>query len=386
MTTVIWIDWYSYHISRFRALVSHETLSGQVTGIELVGGCGVHKGMQFRDQNRDGLPIVSLFPARDWNQVRQTELARALWTKLNELRPSVVLVPGIYTLPGLAAAVWAKIHGRCSVLMSETTRRDYPRTWWKEIPKRFLLALLFDYGFAGGKPHARYLRQLGFANDRIAERYDVVDNDFFQRAAASARRNLNRRDALQLPAKYFVFVGRLSPEKNVLGLLKAFSGYCKRGGTWSLVVVGDGPERASLEAAVLALGLQARVRFAGFKATEQVVPYYAFASCFVLPSAREPWGLVVNEAMACGLPVLVSSHCGCAEDLVHHGINGYSFDPVSDDFEDCLLSIGALDDSALHAMGDASARIVSDFSPEHWAKEVVGIRGAFLQAPSHQKS
>jgi 1,2-diacylglycerol 3-alpha-glucosyltransferase len=386
MTTVIWIDWYSYHISRFRALVSHEALSGQVTGIELVGGCGVHKGMQFRDQKRAGLPIVSLFPTRDWNQVRQSDLARALWQKLNELRPSVVLVPGIYTLPGLAAAVWAKSHGRCSVLMSETTRQDYRRTWWKEIPKRFLLGLLFDYGFAGGKPHARYLRQLGFANDRIAERYDVVDNDFFQRAAASARRNLNLPAALQLPAKYFLFVGRLSSEKNVLGLLKAFSGYCKRGGTWSLVVVGDGPERATLEVEVLALGLQARVHFAGFKATEQVVPYYAFASCFVLPSAREPWGLVVNEAMACGLPVLVSSHCGCAEDLVHHGINGYLFDPVSEGFEARLLSIGALDDSALHAMGEASARIVSDFSPQHWAKEVAEIRSAFLQAPSHQKS
>jgi glycosyltransferase involved in cell wall biosynthesis len=374
LTTVIWIDWYSYHISRFRALVANETLKGQVTGIELVGGCGVHTGMQFRDQNRGGLPITSLFPTKDWNQVGRTEVARALWKKLNELRPSLVLVPGIYTLPGLAAALWAKLHGRRTVLMSETTQQDYRRHWWREMPKRLLMGMLFDYGIAGGKPHARYLRELGFPLDRIARFYDVVDNQFFSDAASSARAVSNPRNALKLPDNYFLYVGRLSPEKNVAGLVKAFARYQEQGGSWSLVLVGDGPDRAQLEELATAFGVRDTVQFRGFQATRDIVPYYAFAGCFVLPSLREPWGLVVNEAMASRLPVIVSSRCGCAEDLVHPGANGYLFDPASDeDLTGRLSAIGALDAPSLHAMGERSLEIISGYSPEHWAAEVAQI-------------
>lgn len=374
MTAVIWIDWYSYHISRFRALLAQESLNGRVVGIELVGGCGVHTGMRFRDDDRADLPIFSLYPARDWNQVRKIDLARALWSKLNELKPSLVLVPGVYTLPGLAAALWAKLHGTRSVLMSETARHDYRRLWWKEIPKRILMARLFDYGIAGGKPHARYLNELGFSVDRIARFYDVVDNRYFHDGASNARRIPHLREALGLPNKYFLYVGRLSVEKNLALLVKAFAQYREQGGTWSLVFVGDGPERARLEEQAGALGVRDRVHFAGLKPTKDAVPYYALASCFVLPSLREPWGLVVNEAMASGLPVIVSSRCGCAEDLVNPGGNGFLFDPASDDdLKSRLQAISALSESALHKMSEQSLQRISEYSPEHWAAEVARI-------------
>jgi 1,2-diacylglycerol 3-alpha-glucosyltransferase len=379
LTTVIWIDWYSYHISRFRALWEHESLEGQVSGIELVGGCGVHTGMRFRDQDRDGLPITSLFPSADWNQTKKTVLARAVWNKLNELQPSAVLVPGIYALPGFTAAVWAKVHGKRSVLMSETTYNDYKRVWWKEFPKRLLMGALFDYGIAGGKPHMRYLRQLGFAADRIARFYDVVDNRFFQETADSARRIPRAREILHLPEEYFLYVGRLSPEKNLNGLVEAFARYCERGGKWSLVLVGDGPERARLEQLCAALGVSEQVRFAGFKPTRDTIPYYAFAGCFVLPSTREPWGLVVNEAMASGLPVIVSSRCGCAEDLVEPGGNGYLFDPErGEELTGRLAAMSSLDAPALRDMGRRSLNIISGYSPQHWAAEVARI----VQQPS----
>ena len=112
MTAVIWIDWYSYHISRFRALTEHESLRKNVTGIELVGGCGVHAGLHFRDGERAGLPILSLFPEADWQKTKQTTMAWALWRKLGQLNPSSVLVPGWYTMPAVAAALWARLHGR----------------------------------------------------------------------------------------------------------------------------------------------------------------------------------------------------------------------------------------------------------------------------------
>jgi 1,2-diacylglycerol 3-alpha-glucosyltransferase len=374
MTAVIWIDWYAYHVSRLRALAEHESFQGSVTGIELVGGCGVHEGLKFRDEDRAGLPISSLFPTADWQKMGQLRLACALWRKLDELRPSTVLVPGLYTVPGFAAALWAKLHGKRSVLMSETTYGDWARVWWKEFAKSVLTKAMFDYGIAGGKPHVRYLRHLGLSAERIGQCYDVVDNHFYEEAAGHARRRPELREALGLPQDYFVYVGRLAPEKNVSTLLYAYAAYVKRGGTWELVLIGDGPERARLETQCATLGIANSVRFCGLKKTREIPPYYAFAKCFVLPSLREPWGLVANEAMASSLPVIISERCGCAEDLVEPGVNGYLFDPENQgELTDRLLAMSTQGASAAAAMGRRSGEIIQGYSPERWADEVARI-------------
>jgi glycosyltransferase involved in cell wall biosynthesis len=382
LTTVIWIDWYSYHVSRFRALFEHESLKRQVTGIELVGGCGVHQGLQFRDSDRDGLPISSLFPQADWAKTGQMTLARAVWAKLNQLRPSSVLVPGWYTAPAVAAAVWAKVHGKRSILMSETTEQDHRRVWWKELTKRVLIRLLFDFSVAGGKPHVRYLAQLGVPRNRIARFYDVVDNLFYRTEAERARKSPNLRRQASLPEAYFLYVGRLAPEKNVSGALRAFANYRKSGGTWSFVLVGDGPEREALEKESRELSVREHVVFAGMKAAKETTTYYAFAGCFVLPSTREPWGLVVNEAMASGLPVIISNRCGCAEDLVESGANGYLFDPASDiELAERMRTIGESSREARDEMSKRSQEIIAGYSPEHWAAEVARVvqEGRILQ-------
>jgi glycosyltransferase involved in cell wall biosynthesis len=107
------------------------------------------------------------------------------------------------------------------------------------------------------------------------------------------------------------------------------------------------------------------------KTAAGLIPYYAFAGCFVLPSTREPWGLVVNEAMAAGLPVIVSNRCGCAEDLVHTGQNGYLFDAGADGaLESRMNAITNLPASDLARMGLRSQEIISNYSPDRWALEV----------------
>ena len=377
MTAVIWIDWYSYHVSRFRALCEHPPLKGRVAGVELVGGCGVHRGLRFREPEREGLPISVLFPEGDWHNIGPLELARAVWRSLNRLRPSAVLVPGWATAPALAAAAWAKLHFKRSILMSETTATDHRRVWWKELPKRLLICSLFDSAIAGGKPHARYLVHLGLDPGQIARYYDVVDNRFYQEETDHARQAPELRQAAGLPERYFLYVGRLSPEKNLSVLLTAFARYRANGGTWSLVLVGDGPERVALERQSRESGIRAHVTFAGLKAARETVPHYAFAGCFVLPSSREPWGLVVNEAMASGLPVIVSNRCGCAEDLVEPGGNGYLFDPASEaELADRMLSISQSSEAAIQGMGRRSREIVASYSPANWAAEVARVAQA----------
>ena len=370
---VIWIDWYSYHVARFRALTEHPALHVALAGVELVGGVGVHAGQRFRETLPADLPVHTLEPNGSWHTVSQRALAAKLWTELTRLDPEAVLVPGYYTLPGVAAALWARVHNRCSILMTESTAADHRRSGWKESVKGLLLRTLFDRAIAGGTPHVRYLEQLGFPAERIAFGYDVVDNRFFGEQTALIRKEHAASKSGRPNEPYFLYVGRLAPEKNVDGLVKAYFSYRQQGGDWPLVLVGDGPSAPALRA-LAAESPEAPIVFAGHKGSAELPPYYAFAGSFVLPSTREPWGLVVNEAMAAGLPIVVSNRCGCAEDLVRTGHNGFTFDP-SDlaGFVDALTRVSTLNDSDRAAMGRNSQLLVQEFSPERWASEVVRI-------------
>ena len=377
---VLWIDWYPYHVARFRGLLSAPSLAGSTVGIEFVGGVGVHAGLKFREDLPADLPVETLMPGTAWRDANKFQLSRMLWQRLSTLDPQVVLVPGYYTLPAIAAAVWARIHGAAGVLMTESTEGDHRRSFWKERIKGWGLRVLFQWAVAGGKAHRDYLDQLGFPAARVAGYYDVVDNQFF---AEGTQKLQEDTAAPELP--YFLYVGRLATEKNVGTLLASWVDYRKAGGAWPLVLVGDGPEAASLKALAAASPYADDVLFAGLRASQELLPYYAFAGCFVLPSSREPWGLVVNEAMASGLPVLVSDVCGCGPDLVVQGINGFSFSPTDGAALSSLLHrMEQMRPEQRERMGQSSSEIIAHYSPERFGRAIASIAksartGASLQ-------
>ena len=188
---VIWIDWYAYHLARFQGLQASFGADGEIVGIELVGGVGVHQGLTFREGRPDELPIETLLPNNDWRNASKVKLSRLLWHRLSTLNPHIVLVPGYYTLPALAAALWARWHGRVSVLMTESTEQDHARATWKEKLKSVLIRRLFDWAVTGGNAHVRYLQALRFPADRIASFYNVVGNDTL-RNGVGARKECRR--------------------------------------------------------------------------------------------------------------------------------------------------------------------------------------------------
>ena len=366
---VLWIDWYAYHVARFRGILSVPSLAQHAVGIEMVGGVGVHAGLKFRQPLPAGLPIETLMPDADWLGADKLKLAAKVWRALARLNPKTVLVPGYYTLPALAAAAWAKLHGRTSVLMTESASYDHPRSALKERIKGTAIRLLFDWAVSGGKDHVDYLRQLGFPRTRIAGFYDVVENRLYGQHVA-----LRADVRSDLPDRFFLFVGRLSPEKNAVHLLRAWHSYRDAGGNWSLILAGDGPESAQLHAEASKSNHAAAFTITGLKSSGELLPYYAAASCFVLPSTREPWGLVVNEAMASGLPVLVSNRCGCARDLVVDGENGFTFDPGDGArLVQLLHTMEHLHPVALQAMGNRGREVIADYSPEHFGMEIARI-------------
>lgn len=365
VVALIWASCGPYHVARSRALA----VRFRLVVIEL---CSKQLLYGWTGRNVDGYEYRTLWEGA-WEDAGVLSLALRLWRAMQGSGASVVLVPGYRWFSPLVAAVWGRLRRRTVVLMTESTADDHPRSWWRERLKSLLVRALFDRAIVGGRRAERYLISLGFPARHIAIGYDVVDNDFYARGTV-ALRSCSASKAEGLPERYFLYVGRLAPEKNLHALVREFRAYRERGGDWDLVLVGQGPLEASLRDEAQRAGCAGHIHFAGFKQDDELLPPYAFASCFILPSTREPWGLVVNEAMASGLPVLVSDRCGCADDLVEHGGNGFVFDPGQEnELADCMLRMNAMSRDEHSRMGERSRQIISNYSLERWASAVARL-------------
>jgi glycosyltransferase involved in cell wall biosynthesis len=174
------------------------------------------------------------------------------------------------------------------------------------------------------------------------------------------------RKELGIPEQYFLYIGALESWKNVAFLIDCYVHYRNNGGRWGLVIVGVGSQLALLQAKTKQEKIP-EILFTGMKKHNETPAYYGLASCLVIPSLSEPWGLVVNEAEAAGLPILASRKCGCVPELVHRGINGYVFEPTDAKELTSLMSLisgGSLD---LESMGQSSSQIIQYYTPERWA-------------------
>ena len=305
------------------------------------------------------------------------EVTRAL-DSITPLR--AVAVPGWSSLAALAALRWCTKHNVPCVVMSESGASDKSRFRWSEWLKSKILTLC-SAALAGGSRHRDYLIDLGFASERIFLGYDAVDNDHFGRGAETARANADRvRARLSLPETYFLASARFLPRKNLFTLLRAYAGYERRVAPpcWDLVVLGDGPLRSQLIAECERLGITGKVHFPGFKQYDELPMYYALAGAFVHVSRSEPWGLVVNEAMASGLPLIVSKECGCVPELLDEGKNGFSFSAKDvDELAALLLQMAALSKAESDLMARASRQIIASWSVERFAD---GLRDAVTAA------
>jgi len=297
-------------------------------------------------------------------------LNRALEAVLDESRPEEVFVPG-WAGPGAAAAIrWCQRASVPAIVMSESTTMDEPRMAWKEAVKRQVVRC-FAAGLVGGQRHIEYAVQLGLTRERVFAGYDAVDNDHFAAGADAARNDRQAvRERLGLPEQYFLASCRFIPKKNLTRLLHAFAVFLKtwRHSPWHLVLLGNGPERSRLERLRSELGLNNTVFMPGFKQYGDLPAYYGLANVFVHASTTEQWGLVVNEAMATGLPVIVSDRCGCSPDLVEEGVNGFLFNPTDTEKLAGRMRKLAEDERARQRFGQESRRIIGNWSLDRFAE------------------
>ncbi len=223
--------------------------------------------------------------------------------------------------------------------------------------------------------HADQLLPIGKANRTFYERLGLtarigpevtyfVDNEFFSsRSARQSTGSADVRSKFGIPeaACCFLFAGKLEPKKRPQDLLTALENvHHSSASPVHLLIVGSGPLEAQLRYQVEAAQLP--VTFAGFQNQTEMPAAYAAADCLVLPSEYgETWGLVVNEAMACGLPAIVSDHVGCGPDLVHHRETGFRF-KCGDvrELAQAMCAFLAFSAEQRRAMGSRAQRLVLD--------------------------
>jgi glycosyltransferase involved in cell wall biosynthesis len=248
--------------------------------------------------------------------------------------------------------------------------------------RRLVLPTFFrlpDAFLSIGTRNRRYYLAHGVTEDRIFSMPYAVDNEFFRRAATSAaraRESFRRELGLPNGRPVILMASKLQSHKGPIDLLEAFATLATHGQREPeplLLFVGDGSARAELEVTAASYGLSPSVRFVGFRNQQELPRFYDLAHVVVLPSRREPWGLVVNEAMNASRPVVVSDAVGCADDLVVNGETGFVF-PAGDSRALAVHLATLVNDRDLaRRMGESARARVSQFDFE---ADVAGLRQA----------
>jgi glycosyltransferase involved in cell wall biosynthesis len=372
LLALLWRSVGPYHIAR--ASAAAELLQREV-GIRtvVIELCDREQTHAWKvDRASAPVQIKTIMPGAQLNG-RAPDLVRQTLSVLDELHPKFIAIAGYDRREMRAALQWARRNGAVKVLMSETKWDDSPRPWWKcAMLKRHIAK--YDAGLVSGSAAGEFLITLGIPRARIFRQYGAVDNAYFASAAQRAReQDLWPRP--DMPRPYFIVSSRLHEElKNIWHLLASYEKYRRQcADPWALVICGDGKDRPQYERLVQEKILKG-VSFEGFKQADELALYYARAACFVHPARREAWGLVVNEAMAAGLPVIVSRTCGAAYDLVKDGRNGFCFDPDGgDSLARAMLRIHEMSDVVRDVMGRASQEMIADWGVERFA---AGLRDA----------
>ena len=356
---VLFANYGPYHLARIRAFCDFVKTKFQVVGMEMSRNDSDYQ-WKTNIENID-LEIYSILGEIKPNQIGRNTIIQKTVKTLSQVKPDVLVIAGYSQLSMLSALLWSLWYRKPTVLLSESKEDDEPRQWWKEIVKSWLVKR-YSSALVAGYPHKKYLTQLGFPENAIFTGYDVVDNNVFHPDNIS-------HISSPLNKPFFLAINRFVKKKNLPLLISAYACYQAQIGesSWDLVLCGDGELRSQLEDLIKQYKLENHIHLTGFLQQDELLPYFAHAKCFIHTSTTEQWGLVVNEAMAAGLPVIVSNRCGCFEDLVLAGVNGFGFDPENQKELTNLMIKMSSAEIDLEAMGKASLQHIEKYSPDYFA-------------------
>jgi glycosyltransferase involved in cell wall biosynthesis len=291
-----------------------------------------------------------VFPDRSAEELTKKEIKNSLFLLLDEIRPDIVIASSIVFFAGALGIRWAKANRRKFVMFEDAKPEQVKRNFFVQFVKDLIIAQSDAFWL----PSNNYDKVYSFFQRKgifFFYGYNCVDNDRFK---PSGIKTFNHNVIL--------CVARLVPIKNIDNLLRSWKIIEDDRLNCKLMIIGSGPEEPALKRLTEELCLK-QVEFLG-AVDNHVMPYYYFnADALILPSWSETWGLVVNEAMAAGLPVLISNKVNACHSLLIPDVNGYAFNPDNiSDIANAIKMYTELDQQARINMSMHSLRIIEDMS------------------------
>lgn len=358
---ILFSQFAPYHVDRIEAAAERLQHRAQVLGIEVATTSQTYAWEPSGDLRR--ADKLTLFPGSRYEQIGGVAKLRRAWSGCRRMDCVFVGVP--YSEGWIVTLSWLlRIAGVRVVLMTESKADDFVRRPWREWVKRQLLRA-YNAALVGGPRQVAYVQSLGFAHRPVATGYDTV-------SIARVRSLVAAEAAPDWTERPFLYVGRFVDKKNLFTLLHAYSRYVVRcpGKPRCLVMVGDGPLRAALQACAENHGIAHLVVWSGFRSARGVAEALHDALALLLPSTVEQWGLVVNEAVALGIPTIVSQAVGAGGVLVEHGTSGWIVDGTNPDTIADAMRDMERDETRWNAMRMRANALAGRGDVWHFAKAV----------------
>lgn len=312
-------------------------------------------------------PYQLLFDSA-YESIPKHVLCRRLFQKVVRSKADLIVLPGYHLTEYWFMLLACILTRKKRAVFVDSTGNDQPETFRKYWLKRFFFSMC-DGFFAYGERSKEYLRSFGVPPHKITARCQAAALQHSYNPEHALRDRIALRNDNMPPS--FLFVGRLVPEKGIDVLIRAFRKVRQQHKSASLTIVGDGPMHSKLKALAASLAVADAISFPGAADIDQLASYYLNASCLILPSRSEAWGLVVNEALSYGCPAIVSAHCGCIPDLIVEGKTGYVFN--TNDVDELAQKMSLV----VHGMGrvvniaNVCINLMKNFTPEKAAEQIL---------------
>jgi glycosyltransferase involved in cell wall biosynthesis len=313
---LLWSQFGAYHTDRCEAVGRQLAGRAEVLAVEVA----THSDTYGWDASGAlaHAEKLTLFPNKNYDRLSAWQRFSAMWRVLRTC--NTVFLGISYSQSDVIALSWLlRLTGTKLVMMSDSKFDDGARDSRFEFFKSLLLSP-YRGAIVAGARQVEYFHFLRFHKRPKLVGYDTVSVERIRAEAAQS-------DAAPLPFEQrdFLYLGRFVAKKRVVPLVEAYAAYVERAGAGArrLVLAGDGPEEPAIRAAVARLGLADRVIFTGFLQGAAVAQAMDRALALLIVSTGEQWGLVVNEALALGLPVIANAQVGATDSLVRNLVNGY---------------------------------------------------------------
>jgi glycosyltransferase involved in cell wall biosynthesis len=276
---------------------------------------------------------------------------------LQNLNPDIILVSGWIDSAYLKA---------CDAFIKKIPRVLLMDNQWKGTWKQRLAIALdphkvktrFSHVWVPGTPQANYALKMGFRPDQIRTGFYSADTDLFS--------TLYRKDLLPKSNK-LLFVGRYLPFKGIANLWSAFAELSALFPNWELICIGTGDEWENRK-------IHPKIKHIGFVQPNQLASYISDAAFFVMPSEKEPWGVVMHEMAAAGLPIIATTEVGAASAFLEHEKNGFLIPPKNFEALKNALKMAMQVSPEQYAMMQLKSReLASKLSPAIWSRTLLNL-------------